>query len=88
MRAVRAGKSWRLGLPARYVERLDALKGYYYELSDMRADLVTIREGLSSPESQLSEDIKAVLVLLECAEDKLFKLLPSEEFISPLIEHG
>src|SRR6516165_11414342 len=46
LRAVRAGKSWRLGLPARYVERLDALKSYYYELSDMRADLVTIREGL------------------------------------------
>ena len=49
LRAVRAGKPWRLGLPECYVERLDALKHYYYALSDMRADLVTICEGLSTP---------------------------------------
>jgi hypothetical protein len=68
-----------------YVERLD-------ELSDMRADLVIIREGLSSPEAQraerpslsgLSEDITAAIVLLECAEEKLFNLVPREEFASP-----
>jgi hypothetical protein len=69
-----------------------ALRGpshYYYELSDMRADLVSIREGLSSPDAQrdelatliaLSDDIKAAIVLLECAEDKMFNLLPREEF--------
>ena len=51
LRAVRVGKPWRLGLPESYVERLDALRHYYYELSNMRADLVSIREGLSSPES-------------------------------------
>jgi hypothetical protein len=78
LRAVRFGKPWRLGLPECYVERLDALKRYYYELSDMRADLVSIREGLSDPEAQrlvdarptlsaLSEDITAAIVLLECA---------------------
>jgi hypothetical protein len=50
LRVVMAGKHWRQGLPDCYVERLDALKHYYYELSDMRADLVSIREGLSSPE--------------------------------------
>jgi hypothetical protein len=94
LRAVRAGKPWRQGLPDCYVERLDALKHYYYELSDMRADLVSIREGLSSPESGqlthehptlsgLSEDITAAIVLLECAEDKMFNLLPREEFASP-----
>jgi hypothetical protein len=66
------------------------LKYYYYELSDMRADLVSIREGLSSPASGhltlkhptlsgLSEDIKAAIALLECAEDKLFSLLPREK---------
>jgi hypothetical protein len=60
----------------------------------MRADLVSIREGLSSPESGqlthehptlsgLSEDITAAIVLLECAEDKMFNLLPREEFASP-----
>jgi hypothetical protein len=88
---VRAGKPWRQGLPECYVERLEALKHYYYELCDMRADLVSIREGLSSPDAQrdelatliaLSDDIKAAIVLLECAEDKLFKLLPREEFMS------
>jgi hypothetical protein len=94
LRAVRAGKPWRLGLPECYVERLDALKHYYYALSDMRADLVTIREGLSSSESGklahehpslngLSEDITAAIVLLQCAEDKMFNLLPREEFASP-----
>src|SRR5262249_11314448 len=36
-------------LPECYVERLDALKSYYYELCDMRADLVSKR-GLSTPE--------------------------------------
>jgi hypothetical protein len=65
---------------------------YYYELCDMRADLVTIREGLPSPVAQrderpslsgLSEDITAAIVLLECAEDKMFNLLPREEFASP-----
>ena len=87
------------GLPECYVERLDALKHYYYALSDIRADLVSIREGLSSPESGrltlkhptlsgLREAITAAITLLGCAEDKLFKLLPSEEFTSPLIEHG
>jgi hypothetical protein len=61
------------------------LTHYYYELSNMRADLVSIREGLSSPESGhltlkhqslsgLSEDITAAIVILECAEEKLFKL--------------
>ena len=30
LRAVRFGKPWRLGLPACYVERLDALEHYYY----------------------------------------------------------
>jgi hypothetical protein len=91
LRAVRAGKPWRLGLPERYVERLDALKHYYYALSDMRADLVSIREGLSSSESGklahehpslsgLSAHITAAIVLLECAENKLFSLLPREEF--------
>jgi hypothetical protein len=53
LRAVRFGKPWRLGLPECYVERLDGLKHYYYELFDMRADLVSIRESLSSPETQL-----------------------------------
>jgi hypothetical protein len=91
LRAVRAGKSWRQGMPDCYVERLDALKHHYYALSDMRADLVTIREGLSDPEARrliderpalsgLSEDITAAIVLLQCAEDKLFGLLPREEF--------
>ena len=91
LKAVRFGKPWRLGLPDCYVERLDALKHYYYALSDMRADLVSIREGLSSPESGhltlkhpslsgLSEDITAAIALLECAEDKVFNLLPREEF--------
>jgi hypothetical protein len=94
LRAVRFGKPWRLGLPDCYVERLDALKHYYYTLTDMRADLVSIREGLSSAESGklpheqrslsgLSEDITAAIVLLECAEDKMFNLLPREEFASP-----
>jgi hypothetical protein len=56
----------------------------------MRADLASIREGLSSPEarrliderpslSALSNDITAAIVLLECAEAKLFNLLPMEE---------
>jgi hypothetical protein len=55
---------------------------------------VTIREGLSDPEAQrlvderpslsgLSEDITAAIALLECAEDKLFNLVPREEFASP-----
>jgi hypothetical protein len=94
LRAVRVGKPWRLGLPECYVERLDALRHYYYELSNMRADLVSIREGLSSPESGhltlkrptlsgLSEDITAAIALLECAEEKLFNLVPREEFASP-----
>ena len=83
LRAVRAGKPWRQGLPDCYVERLDALKHHYYALCDMRADLVGIREGLSSPESGLSEDITAAIVLLQCAEDKMFNLLPREEFASP-----
>jgi hypothetical protein len=77
------GKPWRIGLPDCYVERLDALKHYYYALSDMRADLVSIREGLSSPESGLSDDITAAITLLECAEEKLFNLAPREEFASP-----
>src|SRR5215469_6981956 len=51
LRAVRVGTLWRQGLPECYVERLDALKHHYYALSDMRADLMSIREGLSSPES-------------------------------------
>jgi hypothetical protein len=91
LRAVRVGKPWRLGLPECYVECLDALKHYYYKLSDMRADLVTIREGLSDPEARrlvderptlsgVSEDITAAIVLLECAENKMFSLLPREEF--------
>ena len=68
----------RLGLPDCYVERLDALKHY---LSDMRADLVTIHEGLPTTESsELRDDITAALALLECAEDKLFSLLPRGEF--------
>jgi hypothetical protein len=94
LRAVRVGKPWRLGLPDCYVERLDALKHHYYALSDMRADLVSIREGLSSSEaghltlkhptlSGLSEDITTAIALLECAEDKMFNLLPREEFASP-----
>jgi hypothetical protein len=52
--AVRFGKPWRQGLPECYVEPLDALKHYYYALSDMRADLVSIREGLSDPEGAAS----------------------------------
>ena len=53
---------------------------------------MSIREGLSSPETQrdehpslsgLSEDITAAITLLECAEEKLFNLVPSEEFASP-----
>ena len=94
LKAVRFGKPWRLGLPDCYVERLDALKHHYYALSDMRADLMSIREGLSSPESGhltlkhpslsgLSEDITAAITLLECAEEKLFNLVPREEFASP-----
>jgi hypothetical protein len=53
--------------------------------------LVSIGEGLSSPESGhltlkhpslsgLSEDITAAIVLLKCAEGKLFSLVPREEF--------
>jgi hypothetical protein len=81
LRAVRFGKP----------ERLDALKHYYYELSDMRVDLVSIREGLSSPESGqlthehpslsgISDAITAAIALLECAEDKMFKLVSRGEF--------
>jgi hypothetical protein len=54
----------------------------------MRADLVSIREGLSSAEAQrliderpslsgLSEDLTAAIVLLECAEDKMFRAQPA-----------
>src|SRR6516165_11788717 len=50
LRAVRVGKPWRQRLPDCYVERLDALKHHYYALCDMREDLMSIREGLSSPE--------------------------------------
>jgi hypothetical protein len=75
LRTVRVGKPWRQGLPECYLERLDALKHYYYALNDMRADLVSIREGLSSPETQrliherpslsgLSEKLTAAIVLL------------------------
>jgi hypothetical protein len=50
----------------------------------MRADLVSVREGLSCTESsELRDDITAALALLECAEDKMFSLLPREEFTSP-----
>jgi hypothetical protein len=60
------------------------LKHYYYALSDMRAELVSVREGLSATESsELRDDITAALALLECAEDKMFSLLPREEFASP-----
>jgi hypothetical protein len=57
LRAVTAGKHWRLGLAECYVERLDALKHYYYALTDMRADLVSIREGLSSAESSRASSL-------------------------------
>jgi hypothetical protein len=94
LRAVTLGKPWRQGLPECYVERLDALKTYHDDLRDMRSDLANIREGLSNPEarrliderpslSALSENITAALVLLECAEAKLFNLLPMEETMSP-----
>jgi hypothetical protein len=33
--------------------------------------------------SELSEDITAAIVLLKCAEDKMFSLLPRAEFASP-----
>jgi hypothetical protein len=82
---VRLGKPWRQGLPDCYVERLDALKHYYCELCVMRPDL------LSNPESEhltherpslsgLSEGITAAIALLKWADDKVFKLLPTEEF--------
>jgi hypothetical protein len=54
--------------------------------------LVSIREGLSGSEAQrlerpslsgLSEDLTAAIALLECAEEKLFNLVPREEFVSP-----
>jgi hypothetical protein len=32
--------------------------------------------------SGLSEEITAAIALLECAEDKLFSLVPREEFMS------
>jgi hypothetical protein len=50
---------------------------------------MSIREGLSSPEAQcderptLSDDITAAIAALECAEGKMFGLLPKEEFASP-----
>jgi hypothetical protein len=58
------------------------------------SEVAAIREGLSSPESSkltdenpslswLSEDMTAAIVLLQCAEDKMFNLLPREEFASP-----
>jgi hypothetical protein len=70
------------------------LKHYYYELSDMRAGLVSIRDGLSDPEarrlvdertslSALSDDITAAIMFLQCTEDKMFSLLQREEFTSP-----
>jgi hypothetical protein len=84
LRAVRVGKPWRQRLPDSFVERLDALKHHYYALSDMRADLVTAREDLPTIEqSDLRDDITAAIALLECAEDKMFSLLPQEEFASP-----
>jgi hypothetical protein len=57
----------------------------------MRADLVSIREGLSDPEARrlvderpslsgLSDDITAAIVPIKWAEDKMFNLLPSEQF--------
>jgi hypothetical protein len=54
--------------------------------------LVSRREGLSSPKAQrderptlsgLSEEITAAIALLECADDKMFNLVPREEFASP-----
>jgi hypothetical protein len=56
----------------------------------MRSDLANIREGLSNLEAQrliderpslssLSKDITAAIVLLECAEAKLFNRLPMDE---------
>jgi hypothetical protein len=48
-------------------------------LAQRRNRLIHERPSLSA----LSKDITAVIVLLECAEAKLFNLLPMEETMSP-----
>ena len=53
-------------MPECYVERLDALRHCYNALSDMRADLVSIREGLSSAEAQRQIDERPSNCALIC----------------------
>jgi hypothetical protein len=87
LRTATVGKPWRQQLPQCHLNRLEELKKYYDDVAQMRLGMESFRDELSNPENSsyrhLSQNVAAALVLLECAEMKLFHLLPIEEIMSP-----
>jgi hypothetical protein len=87
LRTVTVGKPWCQQLPECHLNRLEELKKYYNDVGHMRLAMESFRDELSNQEDSshrhLSQNVAAALVLLECAEMKLFHLLPIEEIMSP-----
>src|SRR5262249_51112008 len=84
-------KPWRQELPDCYAKRIDDLEALREKIQVSRFLLKTMHREFGDGArinrhhevelERVRDEISAALVLLECAEDKLFNTIPAEEFM-------
>jgi len=88
---VQVRKPWRQSLPEIHAKRIDKLIDTHGRIKAAMAQLKAIQQEFHDyvPKGReefemrhLQEQVAAVLVLLGCAEEKLYLTVPSEEFMS------
>jgi|SRR6516165_4212860 len=96
---VQVRKPWRQSLPEIHAKRIDKLIETHGRIEAAMDQLKAIRKEFReyAPKGReefemrhLQEQVAAVLVLLGCAEEKLYLMVPCEEFMSAehLAERG
>jgi hypothetical protein len=85
-------KPWRQKLPRYYVGKIDALKGGYVSVHNLIAILAAVRRDFPDDDvpdrysvgdvERAAKSLDDALVLLKCAEEKLWSAVPVEEFMT------
>ena len=80
---VEVRKPWRRKMPSYHAENLNALKDRHQSVRRLIKELESIHTYFPDKAEYAAECISDALVLLKCAEEKLFGTIPAEEYMSP-----
>jgi hypothetical protein len=77
---VEVRKPWRHKLPDCYVKHIDELVALHRKVREIGSRLKKLKEDIESDRTHSeAECIRAAIVLLQCAEERIYYTIPTEE---------